>query len=193
MIWASDAGAGGETQIAAKFLLGMTVGDARVQEVGQVVDLALDLPTSRIVEVFVDTKGKLTSDHRVVAVPPQLLTLENNPSALLLSGDLDAFESAPALNLSAWGPLTEPDPVKDTYARFHLPPVPLSGTVISAKALLGAEVQNSQNEYIGRVANLYVTMPGGQISHVLLAGHGPKMVPIQAVIFDVHRRIAVVK
>ncbi len=176
-------------------LIGMVIADSHDQRVGKVSELAVDLTAGRIAVVLVDTGGYLTSNHRIVAVPPELLSLDDLSEELFLNADLDAFDAAPALDLSVWNNSMPPASVIDVYKRFHVQPYPNPGYVQRSARIVGLPVNDPQKDRLGSIQCLIVSLPGGQIPDVMIGSSqslGLKnqwtAVPPQAFICDIENK-----
>jgi hypothetical protein len=176
----------------AEKIVGLTVTDSRNQHVGKVRELAVDMQAGRIAEVLVDTGGFLTSNHRVVAVPPELFSFADFNGELLLNADLDAFDGAPIFDMSTWADSTRSAGVIDAYKRFHVQPYRGLSHLEQAGRIIGLAVRNPRNQHLGTIETLVVSLPGGQIPDVMIGSPtflGLKdewtAVPPQAFLFDI--------
>ena len=153
-------------------IIGMTVTDLQNQRIGRVEELAIDWQAGRIAEVLVDTGGFLTSKRRIVAVPTEFLTTADSGGELRMNADIDAFDSAPAFDISAWMESTTTSMVADVYKRFHSQSDPGAGALVRAGKLMGVVVRNSRNERLARVESMVVALPCGRLPEVILVSAG---------------------
>lgn len=175
----------------ADSVIGMVVTDAHNQRVGKVSELGVDLGAGRLAAILVDTGGYLTSNHRIVAVPPEAFVLAGENGGVYLNTDLDAFDNAPEFDMSAWTESMRPESLIDLYKRFHIEPYRGIGPVQRAGKLLGMTVRTEGNYRLGTVATIAVSLPNGQIPQVMIgssAALGLKdlwtAVPPQAFIYN---------
>src|SRR5271163_3362671 len=71
--------------IRAGEIIGSTIKDSQDQKLGTVKDLAVDMENGRIVEVVVARGGFLGVDSKLVAVPPENFTVENEGKIVRLN------------------------------------------------------------------------------------------------------------
>lgn len=155
----------------AETVIGMKITD-RNQTVGKVREMAIDWNNARIAEVIVDTGGFITSRQRIIALPPQTLTLSQTGGELRMNGDIDAFENAPEFDASAWNDSTSAESVMDLYNRFHIRPYDHIGALTPSGKILDLTIRNTRNERLGKLNDLVVSLPEGDISFVIVASKG---------------------
>jgi sporulation protein YlmC with PRC-barrel domain len=124
-------------------ILGMIITDSRDQRVGRVKELAIDWQAGRVAEVIVDTGGYLTSRQRI-------------------------FDNAPEFAMSMFDDATPAASVNDVYERFHIQPYSPIGPLKRAAKIEGLSFRN-RAERLGKVDDLVVELPSGNIPEVIIA------------------------
>jgi len=179
-------------------IIGMVITDSRNQRVGKVKDLAVDMQGGSVAEVLVDTGGFLTSKQRIIAVPPQSLNFANSGQGLRLSADIDTFDNAPEFGISSWDLSTASSSVMDVYRRFHVQPNSNLGELAPASKIVGQVAENEWTQRMGKVQDLVVDLPSGQMPVVIIASSGflgikgpLTAVPPQAFLYDAEYNILI--
>lgn len=186
-------------------VIGMDVEGSQGRRVGRVKDFALDLQNGRITEVFVvSPSGFLGLGQKIVAVPPQALTLDSTSSrALRLNVDKKVFQAAPGFEMSNWDELRQSRHVAQVYRYFGQEPYfaadgqgsasgntatePLGHVELSSK-LHGFRVENLLHESLGAVNGFLYDLQQGRVYHVVVMTSGSNLdksvIPAQALRFN---------
>ena len=170
-------------------VLGREVVDSQNQKIGNVKDFAVDLKNGRIVEAIIGTGGVLGVDEKYYAVPPQALTCNEEQKTIQLNVDQNKFNSAPAFNLSDWGANASQDKVAEVYQYYGSQPFWTTegqtahqekkearetqmGQLVRADKLMGSTVENMQDQRLGKVHDLIISLKNARVAEVVLASGG---------------------
>lgn len=168
---ASSGGALAHAGRAAN-LYGRQLESSDQQQIGKVDNVVLDLESERILYVVIDTQnGK-------VAVPPQIFG-DAAGSKIRLKTNKQKIESAPQLTAQVDNPsqLGQASFVAKVYQHFGQNPWWQGNTPVAQGSfhnvhklnqLIGMNVENVNNQTIGKVSNVIVDMPTGRILYTLL-------------------------
>jgi sporulation protein YlmC with PRC-barrel domain len=174
------------------------------QKLGRVLDMGIDLVNGRIVEVLVQCDASLGLGDKVVAVPPLALVPDKLNETYYLNASADVFKSAAAIDLSQWTDYGRSDRVAAAYHLFKQetyfleegdtpsmsaarPKVPL-GYVERTSNILNMHVKNFQDEKLGKVCSINLSIPRGRIRSVDILAPGlfktESVVPAMALSFN---------
>lgn len=182
----------------ASQIIGAEVGTSQDERIGKIDDMAIDVETGRILEVYVSSGGILGLGQKTVAIPPgSLMTGANDGKDTNWRVDMtkDKFSSAPAFELSNWEANVSTNRLMESYRYFGKEPyfarsnatgrLNMASTVTNdyrsstppvrlemAGKVIGASVHNESDEKLGKVDNLIVDLPAGRIVHVILSSGG---------------------
>ena len=172
--------------VKASDVIGKEVKNRQDEKLGKVEDMAVDVETGRIIQVFVSSGGILGVGDKVVAVPPTAFSCEAPHPTLRLDATKDKLKGAPEVDLSKWDDLTQTNRVLEGYRYFGKEPYFTGahrnneprysttgyGTIEKASKVIGAPVKNQTDEKLGKVDNLMVDLEAGRIVHVILSSGG---------------------
>lgn len=163
----------------------------RDERLGRIKELAVDLPSGRIVEVLVVSGDFLGMGGKVVAVPPSALIPDFAGEVFWLNVSKAHFDASPAIDLSNWGDHGRSDKVAAVYRRFGLEPYFLEtgettnlsdarplvrlGPIARSSRILRLRVANSKGETFGKVWGLKFDMAGGRVLGVIVQSTGKVM------------------
>lgn len=174
------------------------------QDLGQIVDLGVDLVNGRIVEVLVQADRSLGMDGRIVAVPPLALIPDPSGRIYRLNVSPELFKTAAAIDLSQWTDAGRSDRVAEAYRLFGQEPYFLEtgeiagtterrpkvtlGYVERANKLVNMPVGNHQGHQFGKVFTLTLNIPRGRILNVIVLAPGnletKSVIPAMALNFN---------
>jgi hypothetical protein len=98
--------------------------------------------------------------------------LTDSHEELRMNADIDTFDNAPEFDISTWRLSTASSSVADVYLRFHAQLHPHMGYLERADKIMGLTARNEWNQRMGKVKDLMVDLPGGQIPEVIIASTG---------------------
>jgi hyperosmotically inducible protein len=111
----------GSIETASK-LMGAPVKNLQEENLGKVVNFAVDLPAGRIVAVIISTGGFMGMDNELSAVPPTTLQFNAEPGSLQLDASRDALVNSPHFKASEWPDLTQSDYFGGVYRAYNTEP-----------------------------------------------------------------------
>jgi sporulation protein YlmC with PRC-barrel domain len=179
----------------ASQLMGSRVNNSSGKILGHIHELAINLPQGEITTVIVATGGILGVGERLVALPPQTLSLgvENEVNADV---DIERWSNAPDFDPEEWNLSTHPDRVAANARYFNVQPrtpyraptthpshetslnppqqtpsVPAADAV-RASELIGTTVLGETGETIGDVEDLIVDLSWGRVAQVIVSSGG---------------------
>jgi len=151
----------------AAYLFGRQLESSDQQQIGKVDNVVLDLESEHILYVVIDTQnGKL-------AVPPQIFG-DVSGNKIQLKANKQKIEGAPQFTGQELGQASF---VAKVYQHFGQTPwwqgnAPVAQgsfhNVHKLNQLIGMNVENVNNQTIGKVSNVIVDMPTGRILYALL-------------------------
>jgi len=133
-------------------IIGMTVKNYQNDNLGKVVDMAVDVKTGRIVEVILSRGGFLGFNITFTAVPPEILHQDAGHKVLRMDASVAKFKAAPGFDSATWNLSTQSGRVTEIYACYGLQPdvVPGQGDLSLSAVALGSEL----SQYFGMQNNL---------------------------------------
>lgn len=176
----------------ASKLVGTEITDNSGEKLGKIRDLAVELPSGRVLQVIVTSGGILGVGGRTVGIPPSML-MSGAPEKLVASRvTREKFQAAPVFELDRWSEATDRDHTLTVYRHFSVDPSVLdpswsperssSANQTSADStpwhpvrfskLSGLEVLNSANEKIGKVDDLVVDLTSSRVNTVVVSSGG---------------------
>lgn len=159
-------------------LIGSEIQTLENEKLGQVDDLAVLLDSSDVIQIIVSFGGLRGVEDRLTALPPQVLNFDEKAKLCRLKADTEKFHSAPRFEVNKWDDAMKPDQI-GTVNRHYGEKTRSVGVghvdqsaawqIERASKMIGAPVKNLQNETIGKVDNLVVSLERGIISSVILS------------------------
>ena len=147
-------------------LIGKPVKTSDGHKAGQLQDLLLDLPSGRVEAVMVSV-----SRHEVVPVPAQCLAFASQ-YRVILEADKRRFQQAPRCEPPRPGSGLDARTLGAALEYFAGTQPQLStgpaGGWSSAESLLGAPVAGARGEPLGKVKDLMLDVPAGQMVYVVV-------------------------
>jgi len=102
----------------ASAVIGMDVQDINNKKVGDVRNLAVDLPAGRLVYIILDPESNLNLGDKLLVLPPQALTLSQDRKHLVTGVDQEKLASAPQFEEKNWPNLSEQSFASKVYQHF---------------------------------------------------------------------------
>lgn len=185
----------------------MEIRNLRDERLGRIKEVAIDLPSGRIVEVLVVSGDFLGMGGKVVAVPPSALIPDFANEVFWLNVSKAFFDASPAIDLSKWGDHGRSDKVAAVYRRFGREPYFLEtndtadlsadrplvrlGPIARSSKILHLRVANPQGETFGRVWGLRFDLAAGRVLGVVIQSTGKvmgkRLVPAMALTYSPER------
>lgn len=144
----------------------------RGEKLGRIKAITVDLKRSRMVEVLVSTRsGFLGLNDTITPVPPKALTLGRGGEVACLNVSKARFDAAPKLpelNETAYAQTTRAT-ISSHY--FGVPAWYASsglGYVKKSRDIEHLRVKNPQGEYLGKVDHLFMDLPTGMVSQLVV-------------------------
>ncbi len=171
----------------ANEIIGMEVKNPQDQKLGKVKDLAIDMASGRIVEVFLSTGGFIGLGDKIVAVPPAAFTCDAAGKVLVINADQEKIKTAPEFEMSKWAESIRNSRVVDVYHFFgqepyfvaddQIPGSPSPATenlsnVEKASVLMRLPVKNLYAEKLGKVENFILDLANGRVAEVVVSSGG---------------------
>jgi sporulation protein YlmC with PRC-barrel domain len=170
---------GQEVQVVrASTLRTMDVKNQQGETIGEIERVMFDVEDGRIAYVILDFGGWFDIGGRHVAAPWQALKLEPGAQEATLTVDQEKLRQAPGFAPTAWPTAVERPWVHDVYTYYGYEPYPALRArttgpfnIASAGTLIGMDVENSQGEEIGEIADLAIDLSNGRVAYVVV-GYG---------------------
>ena len=196
----------GATQIANR-MDHVEIRNLRDERLGRVKEVAIDLPSGRIVEVLVVSGEFLGLGGKVTAIPPAALIPDLANKIYWLNVSKERFASAPAIKLSDWGDHGRSDKVAAVYRYFGVEPFFLEtgktanlaaarplvqlGPIARSSKIMGMRVENLKGRSFGIVAGLKLDITAGRVLGVIIESAtdvmGKRLVPAMALAYSPDR------
>lgn len=182
----------------ASELIGSRVKNSSGQILGDIHELAVNLPQGEITTVIIATGGILGVGKRLVALPPQSLSLDVE-GEVNADVDIERWSNAPDFDPEEWSIATHPDRVAANARYFTVQPrtpyrsrasnlptnepgtspqpspsIPTADATeaLRASELIGKTVLGETGETIGDVEDLILDLSWGKVAQVIVASGG---------------------
>jgi len=164
----------------ANKLIGKAVLTSDNQKFGKIDDFVMEVESGRILYAVVGSGGVLGAGEKRFAVAPGAFT-DTQGNNVHVSVDKQKLNEAPQFtrDIDKDSELAKVDFVSKVYQHFGQNAWWQSGTasasegtfhnVHKAKDLIGAKIQNVNNEPIGKLDNIMADLPAGRIAYFILA------------------------
>jgi sporulation protein YlmC with PRC-barrel domain len=106
----------------ASELIGMKVKNASDQNIGDVNDLGIDLPSGRVTFVVLGAGGVLGAGEKLYPMPPNAFTLASDNKSLVSGIDKEKLTNAPQLQGNNWQQLTDATFAARVYQHYGKQP-----------------------------------------------------------------------
>lgn len=121
----------GQVQKASE-ILDMSVRNPRNEEMGDVENILLDLPSGRIVAIILSSGGFLGIGDELSAVPPTALRFNSDRSHLQLDASKEMMSNAPHFQAGQWPDFRQPSYADGIYRAYDVEPYFTTNTTTSA-------------------------------------------------------------
>jgi sporulation protein YlmC with PRC-barrel domain len=92
----------------ASSLVGMEVRNQQNEKLGEIKDLAIDLPSGKIAYAVLGVGGFLGIGDKYVAVPPSAFSVSADQTTLVLNADKAKIQNAPSFAKNSWPEVNSP-------------------------------------------------------------------------------------
>lgn len=175
--------------VKASDILGKNIQNAQNENLGEVKELALDVESGRLLYVIANAGGTAGIGGKTVALPPRLLTYDNQ-KILRIDSTKEKLKGAPEFDLSKWDAYGVTNRVSDYYGYFgqdadavNTPratgiatpdrsDLKTAGGLERASKIVGSKVENLQDQNLGKVEDLIVDLNAGRINQVIVSSGG---------------------
>ena len=106
----------------ASAIIGMTVRNHQNEQLGKVVDFAVDVESGRIVEVILSGGGFPGINNSFTAVPPEVLQQDAGGKVLLMDASVAQINIASRFDFAKWNLCTQSSRVIEVYGYYGLRP-----------------------------------------------------------------------
>ena len=111
----------GKIQRASE-LIGMTVRNRQDENLGDVDNILVDLPSGRLVAVVLSSGGFLGMGNELSAVPPTALGFSSDRDSLQLDTSKEMMSNAPHFKADQWPDFSEPEYAGGVYRAYQVEP-----------------------------------------------------------------------
>jgi sporulation protein YlmC with PRC-barrel domain len=188
--------------------MGKPVRDPAYEQLGELRDVVVDLPSGRVAYVVLGTGGTLGIGEKLLAIPPGAFSIPLVPARdghVVLHASKEAIDRAPGFARTNWPDVEavlwgaeqrpgEPDPERAPPGEEFFPVIPTppgyaTGRKTDVRAinrashLIGMSVKNPRNEDLGGIKDIVLNLPAGTISYLVVGvggflGIGEKLLAI---------------
>lgn len=169
--WEANAVATGPKALRASDLIGYNVINAQGEDLGDVEDLMIGLNSGRVKYAVLSFGGFLGLGDKLFAVPLSSMQFSFDEEALIFDVPQEMLENAPGFDNNAWPDMANPQWDLDIGNYWQSPDM-ASEAGIRASELLDYNIQNFQQEDLGEIEDLLVSLNNGQISYAILSFGG---------------------
>lgn len=117
----------------ASEILDMSVSNLQKEEMGDVENILLDLPSGRIVAVIIASGGFLGIGDELSAVPPTVLGFSPDRSQLQLDASKEMMSNAPHFQAGQWPDFGQPSNAHGIYRAYDVEPYFTTNTTTNRK------------------------------------------------------------
>jgi sporulation protein YlmC with PRC-barrel domain len=128
----------------ASELIGMNVKNTSDQNVGDVSDLGIDLPSGRVAFVILGAGGVLGAGEKLYPMPPNAFTLASDNKSLVSGIDKEKLTNAPQLQGNNWQQLADATFAARVYQHYGKQPYWSGSTTLAPTG--GEESRGYQNQ-----------------------------------------------
>jgi sporulation protein YlmC with PRC-barrel domain len=102
----------------ARDVIGMTVKNNQDERLGKVEDLAIDLPSGRVLQAIISVGGFAGVGDTLIAVPPGALQRDAEHKILRLDADKEKLKNAPRFETSKWAEDSDSTHLSKVYSYY---------------------------------------------------------------------------
>jgi len=108
--------------LSAGTLAGDRVRNAAGEDLGEIEDLMIDIPTGRLAYAVLSFGGFLGMGNKLFAVPWDKLTVDESEHQFILNVDKQTLENAPGFDKDNWPDMADPDFGSQIYSHYGSKP-----------------------------------------------------------------------
>lgn len=112
----------GPEVMAAATLVGDRVVNTRGDDLGEVHDIMLDVPSGRIAYAVLSFGGMMGIGDKLFAIPWSALTLDADRRCFVLDIERERLEHAPGFDKHHWPSMADPGWATEVHAFYERPP-----------------------------------------------------------------------
>ena len=112
----------GPELMGASTLTGDEVCNLQGEDVGEITEIMLDVPTGRIAYAVMSVGGFLGVGDRLFAIPWSALKLDTANQRFMLDVDKERLENAPGFDKDNWPRMADPQWGRDVHTYFRARP-----------------------------------------------------------------------
>jgi sporulation protein YlmC with PRC-barrel domain len=104
--------------LSASMLAGDRVLDRAGENLGKIEDFMLDMESGRVAYAVLSVGGVLGIGDKLIAVPPEALTLDRERDCFIIDADRSDLEQAPTFDRNSWPDVTDASFTDRVYAHY---------------------------------------------------------------------------
>ena len=112
----------GPEVMAADTLLGDRVINTRGEDLGEIRDIMLDVPSGRIAYAVLSFGGVMGIGDKLFAIPWSALTMDADRRCFVLDIERDRLQHAPGFDKQHWPSMADPGWATEVHAFYERPP-----------------------------------------------------------------------
>lgn len=118
---ANTSGPGPELMTAAT-LTGNPVVNSAGDDLGEIEDIMLDVPSGRVAYAVLSTGGFLGMGNKLFAIPWRALKLDTDNERFILDIEVDRLRDAPGFDKDHWPSMADPQWATSIHEYYHSTP-----------------------------------------------------------------------
>lgn len=118
---ANTSGPGPELMTAAT-LTGNPVVNSAGDDLGEIEDIMLDVPSGRVAYAVLSTGGFMGMGNKLFAIPWRALRLDTDNECFVLDIELDRLRDAPGFDKDHWPSMADPQWATSIHEYYHSTP-----------------------------------------------------------------------
>jgi len=118
----AETGGPGPEVMAARTLTGNKVYNAQGEDIGEIEDIMLDVPSGRIAYAVLSFGGVLGIGEKFFAIPWSALVLDATRECFVLDIDKERLKDAPGFDKSHWPSMADPRWAAEIYGYYNARP-----------------------------------------------------------------------
>lgn len=120
--WADSNGGPGPQVMAADTLQGDSVRNDANEDLGEITDIMIDVPTGRVAYAVMSVGGVLGIGDKLFAIPWSALRLDTENKCFRMNVAKDRFEQAPGFDKDHWPTMADKRWAEDIHSFYNARP-----------------------------------------------------------------------
>jgi sporulation protein YlmC with PRC-barrel domain len=120
--WSNRNEGPGPQVMAADTLQGDSVRNDADEELGEITDIMIDVPTGRVAYAVMSVGGVLGIGSKLLAIPWSALRLDTDKKCFRLNSTLERVENAPGFDKDHWPEMADQQWALDIHAQYDARP-----------------------------------------------------------------------